>query len=169
MDIVYGTVQWMVIGIAIIAAIAVVELVFNKTKYHKNSFMTEREKRFYWTLSNNLKRNGLRFIIAPQVAMSALIGVKAKQGSRRFWKAFNKIGQKRFDYVLIDSQSLEPLLVVELQDSSHKKRERAASDLEKEKICKQADVPLMQIWEANERACEEIIGRLAKRGQNNEG
>jgi hypothetical protein len=90
--------------------------------YIPRALMTAPEKKFFKVLAKVAAEQGL--LVAPQVAMSALVDVPRKYNENRF-AHINRAGfaQKRLDYVLIDMEFLEPVLVVELDDPSHDGRE----------------------------------------------
>lgn len=66
--------------------------------------------------------------------------------SRSDWqRAFNKIAQKRFDFVLCDPRTLEVLKVVELNDKSHRKSARKARDELVRKSCADAQLSIIEV------------------------
>ncbi len=73
--------------------------------------------------------------------------IKPKQGmSRSDWqKAFNKISGKHFDFILCDKDSLSIICAIELDDSTHQRKERTKRDIFLVGACKSAAFPLIQI------------------------
>ena len=73
------------------------------------------------------------------------------------WKThFNKTTQKHFDFVLCDLQTLQPLCVIELNDKSHKRKNRQERDSFLAAACKSADLPLYFIPVSNKYDAAEI-------------
>jgi len=88
----------------------------------KPSLLTEAERTFLYALDQALPPNTRVFV---QVALSAI--VSTRQGSESRQRSWNRIAQKVADFVVCD-QWCKPLVVIELDDSSHKKTKRAARD-----------------------------------------
>jgi hypothetical protein len=64
---------------------------------------------------------------------------------RRIWqKAFNRISAKHFDFVICNSSDLVPVVVIELDDSSHQKAKRQQRDEMLQQICGQVQLPLIR-------------------------
>ncbi|ANG64197.1 hypothetical protein A8C75_18095 [Marinobacterium aestuarii] len=65
---------------------------------------------------------------------------------RRIWqKAFNRISAKHFDFVICNSSDLVPVVVIELDDSSHQKAKRQQRDEMLQQICQQVQLPLIRV------------------------
>ncbi|WP_020683166.1 DUF2726 domain-containing protein [Marinobacterium rhizophilum] len=65
---------------------------------------------------------------------------------RRIWqKSFNRISAKHFDFVICNSSDLVPLVVIELDDSSHQKAKRQQRDEMLQQICEQVQLPLIRV------------------------
>jgi hypothetical protein len=65
---------------------------------------------------------------------------------RRIWqKAFNRISAKHFDFVICNSSDLVPVVVIELDDSSHQKAKRQQRDEMLQQICGQVQLPLIRV------------------------
>ncbi len=93
---------------------------FKKVK----KIMTSEESKLFSVLSNleNLKK----FSVYPQIPYSAIIEVDpeiADLGGR-----FEKINEYRADFVVADKNDHSPILVIELNDSTHKYKNRRARD-----------------------------------------
>lgn len=113
-----------------------------KVRHIRRSLMTNTEKSFFRQLRQ--AGSSLGFLVAPQVAMSSIIDIPARQ-NRSYYKHINRasFAQKRLDFVLLDEETLEPLLVVELDDPSHDGRE--AEDLERAEILEKTGHQLLRI------------------------
>lgn len=73
--------------------------------------------------------------------------LKPKKGmSRKNWQiAFNKISAKHFDYVLCSQDTLEPVLVVELDDKSHNKKTVKIRDEFVNSACQSAEIKILRV------------------------
>ena len=73
--------------------------------------------------------------------------IKPKKGmSRSDWqKAFNKISGKHFDFILCDKDNLSIICAIELDDSTHQRKERIKRDMFLVSACKSASFPLIQV------------------------
>ena len=66
--------------------------------------------------------------------------------SRSEWqKAFNRIANKHFDFLICRSDDLSALCVIELNDSSHKSQKRSQRDEFLSAACSEANLPFIQI------------------------
>ncbi len=111
-----------------------------KYKRVKNIF-TPSEKKFYFVLKEVVED---RYLIFAKVRVAdVLLPVSAKDRSR--WRsAFNKVACKHFDYVLCD-HDLRILAAIELDDASHKRKDRQERDIFLEWACKSAGFPLIRV------------------------
>lgn len=109
--------------------------------YFKNPhFMTDAEKDFFRVLE---RIAGDKYHIIPQVELSHLLKVyKRRWGTYKF---FNKIALKSIDFVLLSKESLNPVLGIELDDSTHFKYIRQKRDKFVNKILEEANFPLLRI------------------------
>ncbi len=88
----------------------------------RGSLLTPVERMFFSTLRQCVPP---MLIIAMKVRLSDL--VESTLGGRDY-RTNNPINQKHVDFVLCDAQTLEPRLVLELDDSSHGRSDRQARD-----------------------------------------
>lgn len=66
--------------------------------------------------------------------------------SRSEWqKAFNKISAKHFDFLLCKNDDLSIICAIELDDSSHKSKNRHERDEFLKGACEAASIPLIQV------------------------
>lgn len=107
----------------------------------RKSIMTPAELKFHRTLMKAVPEAP----IMPKMRMADVIDTLP--GSHI--TAFRKISQKHFDWVICHPVSLEPLLAIELDDSSHNWSPRQRkNDLVKNEITKVAGLELYRInWQ----------------------
>jgi len=106
--------------------------------YRKYSLMTPAEQNFFAVLFQAVDKN--KYIIFPQVRLSSIIG--AARGSR--FGTLSMINQKSVDYLLCDER-YAPVLVIELDDSSHATRKRRYRDSFLDKALTEAGVKILHV------------------------
>lgn len=106
----------------------------------KPSVLSSSEQRFLAALE---KIVGDRYRILCQVRVADVVELKIAPYSKGRWSAFNRIQSKSFDFVLCDLQSTEPLLVIELNDSTHDLPNRMKRDETLHQICHSIGLPII--------------------------
>lgn len=109
-------------------------------KYYVNSrFLTPAEHSFYLVA---LKVLGDEYMLCPQVNMAAVFRVLNKD---HYISAFHRISQKRVDFIVCDAVTMKIMFGIELDDSSHKRKNRMERDEFVEKVFESALLPLLRI------------------------
>lgn len=104
----------------------------------KKSVMTIAEENFYKKLTSALHDN---YVIVPQAHLSMIFD-HTVYGQN--WRgAFSVINGKSIDFLIIDHNTLQPLLGIELDDSSHERRDRQERDKIVNAIFGQTNLPLV--------------------------
>jgi hypothetical protein len=85
----------------------------------KGILLTNTEVPFFHVLRNMTKDY---LVIFPHVALRDLVSVVVDQSE--YFTYYNKIDRKQVDFVLCDPNTLKPVFVIELDDSSHKRPDR---------------------------------------------
>jgi len=106
-----------------------------KRFYVQKSILTEAEKKFHRTLVTAVPEA----LICPKMRVADVINASAKYGGD-----FNSISQKHFDWVLCHPVSFEPLIAIELDDSSHSWQSTQHRDAVKNEVAQEAGIPLMR-------------------------
>jgi very-short-patch-repair endonuclease len=151
-----------VVALAVIA-LAVLSALLKKSgkgqrrsDYEACGLMTEPEQVLYHRLIEALP--GLH--VMGQVALSRAVRPRGKRDLR----AFRAISQKSVDFVIC-GPDLRPLLIVELDDSSHKQHHRKRADQTKDQAIASAGIPLIR-WNVREmpdaRAISEAVRKIAQ-------
>jgi hypothetical protein len=91
--------------------------------YRRKSLLSPAELAFYNALKDAL---GDRFVILLKVGVRDLVEITNREVNQA---AFNRVAAKRVDFVLCDQVTLHPLVAIELDDSTHYQRDRAARDV----------------------------------------
>lgn len=125
--------------------------------YYPRDVLTAAEFVFFVTLQNVCQG---RLFIAPKMGLWALVD------HRDNVTAWNKISRKHLDFTLCHPRTMKPLLVIELDDSSHRNPKQRLRDLEKDAILKEVGVPVLRIPVArqyDEDAIRNLISSKIKR------
>jgi hypothetical protein len=69
-----------------------------------------------------------RFRVFGKVRIADLISPADHLDKSEWWTEFNRIAKKHVDFVLCDRKTLEVRAVIELNDRSHKRKDRAERD-----------------------------------------
>lgn len=107
-----------------------------------NSLFTPAERSFYGVLKQAV--NGETEIFAKVRVADAL---KPQKGiSKSAWQtAFNKISRKHFDFLLCNKGDLSIICGIELNDQSHKNKDRRDRDNFLKSACSSANLPLIML------------------------
>jgi hypothetical protein len=106
-----------------------------------DSFLTPAERDFYR-------------VLAPAVADWAVVFAKVRLGDlfktvtpdrKEWYRARNRIERKHVDFVLVDRETLQPLLGIELNDRSHQRKDRQERDQQVVRTFAAAELPLVGI------------------------
>ena len=106
----------------------------------RESLITKAELRFYKSLQKAVQDD---YEIFAMVRIADLLRVDADSSSKRKW--LNKILAKHIDFVLCDPGSLQPLVCIELDDTSHERADRVERDVFVNQAFESAGLPLLRI------------------------
>jgi hypothetical protein len=127
------------------------------------SLLTPAEQLFYRSL--DLAIAG-RLQILCKVRLADLFQVASNDSKERH-RLFRKIAAKHIDFLLVEPDRLEPILAIELDDSSHSRSDRRERDQFLDELFGIVEFPLLRVKAAASysprqilRAIEEIAGQL---------
>ncbi|SHJ53994.1 DUF2726 domain-containing protein [Paramaledivibacter caminithermalis] len=107
--------------------------------YKKNRFLlTRAENNFYKVLKLALEDN---YVICPKVRLADIIYVYGSDNRQSY---FNKIQSKHIDFLICNDIYLNPLLAIELDDSSHSSKYRIERDEFLDDALESADLPILR-------------------------
>ncbi len=163
-----SSIAW-VIGVAAVLIIAVIvwavwgsqgsgrsASVSEKLPYEREeSLLSKSERAFYVVLNQAV---GRKYQVFAKVRMIDI--VRVARGVERAQVYKNRIIQKHVDFVLCSREGLVPLLVVELDDASHRGEKARGRDAEKDAIFAAAGLPVMRVVAASGYGVEELAGRV---------
>lgn len=108
-------------------------------EYLRREPMTPTEMKFFKRLVAALPEA----VIAPQVAMSALIDLPAHQNQGKFAHVNrSKFSQQRLDFVVFDGSSGKAIFAIELDDHTHDSDAQKAKDAERDNLLESVGYPV---------------------------
>lgn len=111
--------------------------------YEKRGLLTEYETAFYQQLVPIAHKKGLH--VLAKVRIADFVGVRAGLPPEEWGRCFSKIKSKHVDFILADGATLEPRLLLELDDSTHRTETAQARDALVDQIYAQAGYPILHI------------------------
>jgi len=96
----------------------------SKYPYYKNPYFISLAERTFFNALLEVVNN--EYFIFPQVSLNSLLKIDLK--GKDYWTYINKIKQKSVDFVLVNRNNFDPLLVIELDDTSHFLKSRRIRD-----------------------------------------
>ncbi len=124
--------------------------------YVPQPVLTNAELNFYRTLVQCIPR---RATLLCKVRLADFLKVEDHDGS--YLRYFGKISQKHADFLLVDGETTEPLLVIELDDSTHRRNQRTIeSDAFKDRGYAAAGLPILRVKAARSYRRDEIATEI---------
>ena len=128
-----------VISVGFIAVLLLLKFLFARKKkpsyYKKQSLLTATEVRYFQILNSLLGEN---YLVYPQINLASVLD---KEGGGNFrTELFRNIDFGVFDF------TFRPILLIEINDNSHLRPDRAERDAKVLEICKSAKIPLVTFW-----------------------
>lgn len=120
-------------------------------KYYKRKYMSDCELNFY----NKIKElENEEYKVIPQVNLATIITKENKSFQGELFR--------NIDFAIFDKNFQNLLLLIELNDSSHKKSSRIKRGIKVKKICDSANIKLITFYTnfANEK--DYVINRIKK-------
>jgi len=111
--------------------------------------MTETEYQFYL----KLKPLELRYKIVPQLNLASI--VRKTKNNYFYTDLFRNI-----DFAIFSSDYSEILLLIELNDTTHKLTKKKERDLKVQSICKEIEVPLIKFYTKYSNHQDYVIRRI---------
>lgn len=96
------------------------------------------------------------YAIMGKVRMADIFGIKAPERSKEYFSHFGKIKSKHFDFVLCSKESMEPVLAIELDDSSHQRLDRIKRDSFVNRLCSDAKIQIFRRKASREYNVDDI-------------
>lgn len=129
------------------------EEINNEQKYHiKSKTITDNEKYFLDIIK---KHFGKDYEIRPQVPLSSII-----EKEKDFEKQYQNELYRIIDIGIFNKETSYPLLLIEINDSTHKRKDRQNRDAKVKNICEQAGIKLIAFWTEYSNTEEYIFNRV---------
>lgn len=138
---------------AVLIVIIIIYFLFRKRgpKYVvKDSLMTQTEYDYFKIINSYF---GADYLILPQINLAAVID-KVGEGYRT--ELFRNADFGVFDY------NYRPILLIEINDNTHFRKDRIERDKKVNEICKKAKLPLVTFWTKDGINNEAIYKALSK-------
>lgn len=120
--------------------------------YERKNYMTVNESIFYKKLTRIF---GDKYIVAAQVPLSSAV---RKKSDARFQSELYRI----VDFALVDRNTMEIKVLIELNDKSHFEKDRQYRDFRVKEICEEAKIPLLTFWTHFDNEESYIKSRIEK-------
>lgn len=99
---------------------------FQKFPYKQKDFMTQNELSYFRKLESEY---GDKNYIIPQVLISSIVDVSIPENFYAYRGYRSKIDKKTIDFVLFNKETFKPEIAIELDDSSHFRKDRRERDI----------------------------------------
>jgi len=117
----------------------------------KESLMSETEIKYYDALCSII---GDRFILLPQINLASVIDKESEYNTRT--ELFRNVDFGVFDY------DFKPILLIEINDNTHFRKDRMERDKKVASILKKAKLPLVTFWVKDGLDAAEMKHALSK-------
>ena len=122
--------------VVLIGAAYILAKIRSKPNYTaKEALLTETEIRYYDEISEIV---GEKYFLFPQINLASIVDKKSDTNSRT--DLFRNIDFGVFDY------NFKPILLIEINDNSHIRKDRKERDEKVADILKKAKLPLVTFW-----------------------
>lgn len=139
---------WFLLLLVAVVFLKVIDAILDKKKKQdfaylkKDSLLTEAEKSFYTVLQDVV---GDSYLLFSQVSLLEILSVPDGLNRSDRYSALNKIQSKHIDFLLCEKETTRPLLVIELDDSSHLRSDRVARDGFLNEVFANAQLPFLRV------------------------
>lgn len=124
-----------------------------KTKYKLKTQTITNNEMYFLNIIN--KHFSDKYLIKDQVPLSSIIE-KEKSFKNEYQNELNRI----IDIGIFNKQTTAPLLLIEINDSTHEQYERKQRDIKVKNICEQAGIKLITFWTNKENKEDYVVNRI---------
>jgi Protein of unknown function (DUF2726) len=114
----------------------------NHSEYRAVPLLSPAEAEFFRCL---VDLYGASAVVCPKVRLVDLVRPSQEMDRSKFQIAFNRVSAKHVDYVLLRPDDLGVLGVVELDDRSHGRQDRADRDVFVDDALRQGGIPVCRV------------------------
>jgi hypothetical protein len=115
----------------------------NKLPFVKKVDAITNSEKYFFRFLENLPIVTEKYYVFPQLSISKLVTLP--DNLKRNWALINKIDRKSVDFVLFDKNTLNPVIAIELDGSSHDSFGRQERDNFVDQVFSTAGVALIHI------------------------
>lgn len=117
-----------------------------------DGLLTKGERAFWYPLYYAVKG---KYRIFPKVRLGDVVSGREGDETDRFW--FQKIAGYHLDFVLCDPETTRPVMVVELDDTSHRTEKAIRRDGLKDRVLGDAGIPILRVKAAEAYGPAELV------------
>lgn len=122
----------------------------------RDAFLSPAEASFFLVLTSVVDA---RYLVFTKVGIRDLLYVPRRTNN---WQSYwNKIDRKHVDFLLCDPETIQPVLAIELDDSSHSREDRRKRDEFVDRVFQAAGLPLRRLPAKNGYSADEVYALLA--------
>lgn len=125
--------------VCLLIILIIIKVLFGKKQkpqyFVKERLLTPTEVRYYNVIRYII---GEKFLLLPQINLASVINKKGQSNFRS--ELFRNIDFGIFDL------NFRPLILIEINDNTHLRKDRIARDKKVADICKRAGIPLVTFW-----------------------
>lgn len=115
---------------------------FQKFPYKRRNFLTQNELSYFKKIEDEYKD---KYYIIPQVSISSIVDVDLPKNFYAYKGYRSKIDKKTIDFVLFNKETFQPEIAIELDDSSHFRKDRQERDEFVNKLFEQVGIRLERV------------------------
>lgn len=129
-----------------------------EARYVSREFLlSEAEKHFHQSLQAAV---GHQYWIYPKVRLADIVEVDPDLNRSANQTAWNRISQKHVDFTLCDPGDFRIIAIVELDDSSHRLKDRQKRDGNVDAILNQIRIPVLHVRCARNYSREALVSQI---------
>ena len=83
-----------------------------------------------------------------KIRLADLVNVNKKLEKTEWWSNFGKIKSKHIDFALAKKENLDVVLIIELDDYSHSRRDRIERDAFVDSVFDEIGIPILHVYNA---------------------
>lgn len=107
----------------------------NKNNYSAKKLLTYTEQKYYEAIKKAVTGD---YLLYPQINLATIV-------ERTEQHKYQNELYRNIDFAIFD-KSYNPILLIEINDKTHKDKKRTARDIKVKEICQKANLPLITFW-----------------------
>lgn len=135
------------------------KITINDLNFERKKILTNAEFDFFQALKKAFYGRNVNIYIATKVRLWDIVDTVDKLQNLKI-TAQNMIQSKHLDFVILDWSTMETLLVIELDDTSHLKAKAQYNDNIKDAILAKANIPILRIKRATTYDSSKIFSEI---------